>query len=337
MKPFASLRTNAGTAGRRRRTARDVLSINQQGSAPIRTLTVAGVGIAVGIGLAGMWQSHRQALPMAPAESAQTPGSSAAPPRGADSATHESGALSAATKTLLQRLPAAVEIRYYAVLDPAAVTDAMKSFAKRSARLLEAYQQEAAGKITLTRLESPADAPAALADGMKPFNLDQGAACYLGVSVAQGARKEALSRLVPEWEPALESDISRAISRVLAPSVPASPPPGTPAAAPDPNALAEVKRQIPNFADVSLDEGSRTLRQSAMKELQSALGEMQSQIKAAEQSLAQLDTTTSGPERQAALQKLQELQARQVEKLRELTIKSTAQIEALRQLKESAK
>ena len=105
----------------------------------------------------------------------------------------------------------------------------------------------------------------------------------------------------------------------------------------DPAIIAEVKRQIPNFASVSLEEGSKILREAALKDLQAALSEMAGQLKEAEQRVAQTDTTKSETAKQAALKELQRLQAEQAAKLREFTTRSSAQIEALRQLKESAR
>jgi hypothetical protein len=105
----------------------------------------------------------------------------------------------------------------------------------------------------------------------------------------------------------------------------------------DPVIVAEVKRRIPNFASMSLEEGAQVLRQAALKDLQTALSQMDGQLKEAEQRVARMDETKSETEKQAALQELQRLQAEQAAKLREFTTRSSAQIEALRQLKESAR
>src|SRR5690349_22044299 len=74
---------------------------------------------------------------------------------------------------------------------------------------------------------------------------------------------------------------------------------------PDPAILAEVKRQVPNFASVSLEEGSQILRETAVKDLQAALSQMESQRKEAEQRVAQLEESKSETEKQAALKDLQ--------------------------------
>jgi hypothetical protein len=109
------------------------------------------------------------------------------------------------------------------------------------------------------------------------------------------------------------------------------------AAPPDPAMVAEVKRQIPNFASLSLEEGSRMLRAAALKDLQAALSQMQGQIKEAEQRVTRAEEAKSGTEKQAALQVLQRLQAEQAARLGEFTTRSSAQIEALKQIKELAR
>lgn len=243
--------------------------------------------------------------------------------------------LSAGTLALLEGLKAPVQIKYYALLDSATVPEEVTRMAGRVEELLAAYRRESGGKITVSIHRSRSEVSAAAADGMKPFNLDKGDVCYVGLTVAQGGKRELIPRFFPEWEQAFESDISRAISRVLSPAASA------PAAAVPPLAdaavIEDVKRRIPNYASVSLDEGSRILRESALKELQAALSQGVVQLKEAEQRLAQLAETKSEAERQAALQELQRLQAEQAAKLRDITTRSSAQIEALRQIKESAR
>ena len=48
----------------------------------------------------------------------------------------------------------------------------------------------------------------------RPFNIDKGEPCYLGVALAFKGHKESLSRLSPDWEQAVEPDITRAIARL---------------------------------------------------------------------------------------------------------------------------
>src|SRR6185436_17965972 len=210
---------------------------------------------------------------------------------------------SAGTQAVLQSLTSTVEIRFYAVLDTATVPEAVTAFAGRVEALLAAYQREAGGRITLTHRRAPSDVSAAAADGMKPFNLDKGDVCYLGLTIVQGGRKESIPRLFPEWEQALEADVSRAIGRVLGPAASVS---SVAATLPvDPAVIAQVKRKIPNFASVTLEEGSQILREAAVKELQVALSQMEGQLKEAEQRVAQMENAKSETEKQTALKDLQ--------------------------------
>jgi hypothetical protein len=105
----------------------------------------------------------------------------------------------------------------------------------------------------------------------------------------------------------------------------------------DPAIIAEVKRLIPNFSSVSLEEGSQILREAALRDLQAALSQMDGQLKEAGQRVARMADAKSETEKQAALKDLQRLQAEQAAKLGEFTTRSSVQIEALRQLKESAR
>ena len=124
--------------------------------------------------------------------------------------------LSAATKAVLQHLGSPVEIRFYSLLDPATVDNSGREFSGRVDQLLSQYEQEAGGKIKVVRVNSfsTASANAAMADGIRSFNIDKGDACYLGIAVVHGGQKESLASLAPEWEPALEFDLSRAIAGI---------------------------------------------------------------------------------------------------------------------------
>jgi ABC-type uncharacterized transport system len=241
--------------------------------------------------------------------------------------------LSDTTKAVLQRLTSPLEIRFYALLDPATVSDSLRAYAGHVDRLLSAYQREAHGMINMSRFNAPSDANAnaADADGLHPFNLDKGEACYLGITLARGERKESLPQLSPAWEPALESDLTRAIIRVTS----ANPPPGPLANASRASAATteEVKRTIPNLATVSVEEGTRMLREAALAEFAAAAQEMETQVKAAQQRLSEARSGKSEAEQQAAMKQLQEIQAAQTEKLRQITAGLQARIAAFEDLK----
>ena len=136
----------------------------------------------------------------------------------------------------------------------------MSEFAGRVDQLLSEFQREANGRIKVVRniTQSDAAGDAASADGIRPFNLDKGAACFLGLTVTGQDQKESLPQLSPDWEQALEFDLARAIGRVdrresrgdARASVPAF----------DAATTEEVRRALPNLASVSVEEGKRILR-----------------------------------------------------------------------------
>jgi hypothetical protein len=243
------------------------------------------------------------------------------------------GKLAESTKAVLKALDAPVEIRFYSLLDPLNTSDALRTFAGRVDQLLSEYEQEAGGKIKVTRQTAQSDsaAQAASSDGVRAFNLDKGDACFLGVAVVCNDQKETLGQLSPEWEAALESDLSRAIARVTA-----AKPATTFAATHTPQleaAAEEVRRSIPNLDSVSLADGKQILRAAALKEFVEATDEMQRRVKEAQQRISQAQNNGSEAEQQAALKLLQQVQAEQTEKLKQIAARSQAQIQALEQIK----
>ena len=256
----------------------------------------------------------------------------AAEPAGTQPAT-----LSDATLTVLQKLDSVLEIRFYSVLDPASVTDSVMAFASRVDQLLSAYQQAAGGKINLTRIDSRSKLKpnSARADGVQAFNLDKGEACYLGVALAFKGRKETLPYISPEWEQAVEPDLTRAIIRLIEAPHPAA----TAALVPleiNTNAVKEVKALIPNLGTASLEEGTRILRDAALKEFSAAAREMETQVKEAEQRLTQAQNGGSDADQEAARKHLRQVQTEQTEKLQQIAARSQAQIDTLQQLKAAA-
>ena len=247
--------------------------------------------------------------------------------------------LSAGTKAVLQHIDSPIEIRFYALLDRASGLDSLQTLAARVDQLLSAYQQEAGGRVKVIRYNSQSDfktaVTSAAADGIKPFNPDKGDACYLGLAVLHNGQKESFPQLSPEWEQALESDLSRAIARLI--NAPSAAEATAAASQIDPAVAEEVKRQIPNFASVSVEEGTRILREAALKDFKAMASEMEIQIREAEQRVKQAQNGKSEAEQQAALKQLQQVRADHTAKLNEITAGSSAQIEALRRLKEAAR
>jgi len=242
-------------------------------------------------------------------------------------------ALSDSTKVVLKRLASPVEIRFYSLLDPATVSDSVRDFALRVDRLLSAFQQEANGKVNVTRFNTPSDAnaQAAAADGIQPFNRDKGNVCYLGLAVVLSGQKELLPQLAPDWEAALESDVSRAIVRVIG-AQPSASSPVVAAGQPDPATLEEVKRAVPDLASVSVEEGTRLLREAALKDFVAAADEMELRQKEAQQRVSDAQGKSEA-EQQAARKNLQQVQLEQAGKLKQVAARLQAQITALQQLK----
>jgi ABC-type uncharacterized transport system len=243
--------------------------------------------------------------------------------------------LSDGTKAVLHRLDSPVEIRFYSLLDPASVPDSSQAYSRRVDRLLSAFQDAGNGKIKVVRYNSQSDfnaaADAASADGIQPFNLDKGNACYLGLTVFCNGQKESLSRLAPQWEQALEADLSRAIEHVAGSKSPTKPLSNNPPT--DAAAIEEVKRALPNFASVPVEEGTRILREAALKDFKAAADEMEVQVREAQERLGKARNGGSEAEQQAAMKHLEQIQAEQSEKIKQIAARAQAQIEAFRQLK----
>jgi hypothetical protein len=97
--------------------------------------------------------------------------------------------------------------------------------------------------------------------------------------------------------------------------------------------IEEVKQTIPNFASVSLADGTQILREAALKQFAAAAKEMDTQVKQAQEQLVQAENGQSAAEQQAAVKHLQQTQAEQTEKLQQIAAQLQTQIAALKQLK----
>ena len=243
--------------------------------------------------------------------------------------------LAESTKAVLKTLDAPVEIRFYSLLDPASTSDALRTFAGRVEQLLSEYEQEAGGKIKVVRhiTQSDADARAASSDGVKAFNLDKGDACFLGLTVVCGERKESLPQIQPEWEPALEFDLARAILHVTA--TPATS--VVKASAPvSPEVTNEVVRLIPDLKGTSLEDGTRILREAALQEFTAAGTEMEDKLQVAQQQLSDAQNGQSEAEQQAAMKHLQEVQLEQGNKYKQIAARLQAELAVFEQMKAAA-
>jgi hypothetical protein len=239
--------------------------------------------------------------------------------------------LAASTRSVLNSLNSAVEIQLYSLLSEGGSSGELREFAKRVDQLLADFAQESGGKIRVSPHDTWSDATTrnASAAGVVPFNVG-GDPAYLGLVVLQDGRKETLAQLRPEWEPALEFDLARAISRVVAsPSQPVS----AAETALARNATEAVERSIPNLTAVSLEEGKRILREAALKEYKAAVTEMDSEIKEAERRLLEAQAANSDSDRQTALEQLRQAQSKHTQKLNDIATRSQAQIEAFQRMK----
>ena len=280
----------------------------QPPSARRHPLLLAGFTFVLGLTLAGVWfHNHR--------------------------AGSASGSLSDATKNMLSQLAAPVTIRYYSLLPAGSADATLQAFAGRVTQLLTAVQAAAGGKIQLTSLDTPVEtnAAAASADGLQPFNLDKGDACYLGLAVVSGKNKESLARLQPEWEPALESDLVRVILRVAAAASPAPPAPAI--AKPSPETIATINRLIPDVNAVTAEQASQIFSAEYLKQVGEVGAEMEAQVNAAAQQVVQAQASGSATDREAAQKKLAQAQVAQGEKLKALAADLQTQLAVFQQLK----
>lgn len=291
----------------------------QQARAQIIVLVI--VCLVLGFATGAFWHyqaTRKPAKPVAPSTADEIP------------------TLSDATESVLQRLQSPVEIRYYALLDPQTTSESLRAFAGRVSRLLTAYQQNAQGMIELKRVETPSDSAAreASADGIRPFNLDKGDACFLGIVLANKDRKETLPRLLPKWEPALEYDLSRIIERLGNPQLPAAPAVDTSESG---IAAAKAVRQaLPDLENVPLEEGKQELRDTALQEFKNTVGKLNDQLKEAEQQLMAARTSHSKAAEEAATKKIAEIHQAQSAASKRMARDLQDQIAALERLKAEA-
>lgn len=299
MKPFTPLPTDH----RCRRNP------NEQGS--VRSVLLPAACFALGLALSLLWVQR----PARPGQSRQP-----APE------------LSQSTKEVLGRLTQPVEIHFYALLDSGAPAG-LGAFAQRVDQLLAEYQRQASDKIALRRFDSRtnADPETALADGIKGFALDQGEGCYLGIAFLSAGRKETLPQLSPDWEPAVEADISRALERVSQPAP--APRTALPLGASNSAIALQLRQQFPNLDALPLDQALRTLREDSVKEFTAAATEMQGRVQEAQARVAQARQNGSPAEQDAAIKDLQALQAEQARRLKDIAAKAQARIDALKGLK----
>jgi ABC-type uncharacterized transport system involved in gliding motility auxiliary subunit len=127
--------------------------------------------------------------------------------------------LAPGTKAILSKLEAPVRIRFYYTQGSNAVPVGLKTFAQRVEDLLAEFKAASNGKVIIERFnpepDSDAEESAAL-DNVEGQMTNTGEKFYLGLSVSQLDKKEAIPVLSPDRERLLEYDITRAIATVSA-------------------------------------------------------------------------------------------------------------------------
>lgn len=242
----------------------DSASCASSQSASTRPLALAAIFFVMGAALAGVWFHWRK-----------------------PHAVPENNVLSVQTRNFLGHLEAPVVIRFYSLLPAGSAGEELQSFSGRMDHLLAAVQDAGHGRIQVTRFDAPveSDASAADADGIQPFNLNKGEACYLGLTVSSGGRKESMARLDPEWEPAVQYDLVRVILRVT--TAPAPAPLAPEIAKPSPEIVQSINRLIPDISAVSVEQADHIFHVEFLKEYREADAEMEEQAGGAEQQVVQ--------------------------------------------------
>jgi hypothetical protein len=241
--------------------------------------------------------------------------------------------LSSGTLDLLRQLNVPVQLRFYSVLPAGTASQSLQDFSQRVDQLLSEFQDANPAKIQVVRNVSATGGDAAAADGLRPFNLEKGEACFLGVTVANGERKESLAQLQPEWESALPSDLARAILRVAA----ETPPPVVAKIVPlTPAITNEILRLIPNLDATSAEDANRIIHQDFLNQCAKAGAEMEAQINAAAQEVVKVQNGGSAADLEAARKKLSQVQFDQTEKLKEVAAHLQLQLDAFQQMKAAA-
>jgi ABC-type uncharacterized transport system involved in gliding motility auxiliary subunit len=131
--------------------------------------------------------------------------------------------LSDGTKKILAKLDGNVEIRFYASQGEKEVPTQFKNYAQHVEDLLSEYKQNSKGKITIKKFNPSPDSDeedSARLDGVEGQMLSNGENLYLGLAISMDPEKVSIPFLAPDKEKLLEYDITRAISRVMAPSKP---------------------------------------------------------------------------------------------------------------------
>ena len=130
--------------------------------------------------------------------------------------------LSPGTRKILRGLPAPVKVKLY-VSQGESVPVQLRGFAQRVEDTVREFKQAAGSNLVVERYNPRPDSEeedAAQLDGIEPQQLYTGEQFYLGISVSQLDRKQAIAAVSPQRERLLEYDLIRAIARVGNPERP---------------------------------------------------------------------------------------------------------------------
>ena len=272
------------------------------------SLVLASLAFGLGIALTGIWFHQRQV---------SVPNQQ----------------LSDATKNLLGHLQTPVTIHYYALLPAGSTDESLSAFAGRVTQLLDTMQIASGGKIQLASLTAPAEtnATAATGDGLQPFNLNKGDACFLGLAISSGKNHETFAQLQPEWEGALEYDLARAIQRVAVVTAPSQPAPEP--AKPSSEIVATVNRLIPDASAVSVEQADQIFHAEFIKRCQEVGAESETELHVAQQKAVDVQASGSPAEQAAAQKNLMQVQLAQGEKFKSLASDLQTQLTIFQQMK----
>ena len=124
--------------------------------------------------------------------------------------------LSGGTRKILRNLSSPVKIKLY-LSQGESVPVQLRSFAQRVEDLVREFKSAAGSNLIVERYNPRPDSEeedAAQLDGIEPQQLMSGEQFYLGLTVSQLDRKQAIGAITPQRERLLEYDLVRAISRV---------------------------------------------------------------------------------------------------------------------------
>ena len=125
--------------------------------------------------------------------------------------------LSEGTKKLLRSLESPVKVKLYISRGEQAMPVPLRSFAQRVEDLAREFKSVAGANVVI-ELYNPKpdseDEDAAQLDGVEPQQLFSGETFYLGLTVSQLDRKQAIPAVSAQRERLLEYDLARAIARV---------------------------------------------------------------------------------------------------------------------------